>query len=356
MKEIITTILNESVTAPSPDNFQPWKFEVNNNIIDVIKIPEKMNHLLDCKEHVLILTIGMLIENISIVATHYHVEASFSYFPETSDSNLVARITLNKNESVKIDELYESVKLRCTNRSFYKKKKIQIEKLDELEKQSKSDSGVDLQIVTDDKQLKKLGSVFSTIDKIIFENKVVHDSLYHHITWSKQEEEKTRQGLSIHAMALNAMEIALFKSLKNWSLVNFLNKLGLSDFIRFNNAKQYSSAPAAFIVSIKNDSNADYINAGRFIERLWLKTNSFGISFHTIVGTIYCYQKIRENENDVFNEKHASLLRENYFELEKIAKENGLVNKNIVYFARIGYPSKPDYRSPRKEASVVFNS
>src|SRR6188768_2447954 len=113
MKEEIVRILNDAITSPSPDNFQPWRFVVKENVINVYKVFEKVNHLLDYKEHVLILTNGMLVENISIAASHYGYRADISKFPDLSSPDLVARISLQKDSEVKTDPLYIFLNKRC---------------------------------------------------------------------------------------------------------------------------------------------------------------------------------------------------------------------------------------------------
>ncbi len=354
MKEIISQILNESITAPSPDNFQPWRFEVRNREIAVFKVPGKVNHLLDCKEHVLLLSNGMLLENIVIAASHHGYQCEVSYLPDPSRHDLIANIVLRKVPNAEEDKLYHYLKLRCTNRKSYKKEKISSETISDLLGVQNDFPGVELQVLTNQNDIKTLGKAVSTIDKIMFENKELHDSLFAHITWSKKEELQSKQGLALPAMEFNPMEILLFKGLKSWSLVKFLNHFYFSDFVRYKNSRQYASAAAVFMVSIKNNSEIDYLNSGRAVERFWLKATESGLSLHPIVGLLYCYQKVKENLNDVFSDDQAKLLEVNFKKLESIAFANGMTFQNIVFFSRLGTASLPSHKSLRKNAEIDF--
>jgi hypothetical protein len=355
MKEDIQRIINDSITAPSPDNFQPWRFTVDGNVINVYKVFEKVNHLLDYNEHVLILTNGMLLENISIAASHHRYSAQISRFPDPSSPDLVATITLQKNPDVKGDPLYGFLKRRCTNRKKYKKARIEPGVLYELAETRKGFPAIEMQYVTEQDQIKKLGKAVSAVDKIMCEHKDLHQALFHHITWTKEEEQQTHQGLSLDSMELNAMDKSMFKLISKWSVINALNKIGFSNIIRAKNASQYGSAPCSVIVSTRNDSPADYLDAGRFVQRFWLTATQKGLSLHPIVGVIYCNQKAAYEQPKIFSTAHADLLSQSYQVIDSIAAAKGKTNKHIVFFFRMGYADPTSYQSTRKEAEIVFN-
>jgi nitroreductase len=354
MNEQIREILNTAVTAPSPDNFQPWRFEVRNNQVDVFKVPGKVNHLLDCNEHVLLFTNGMLIENILIAASHAGVRCQLSLLPDASQKDLVARIFLEKDNAVREDALYPYLKLRCTNRKTYKKTKVADTILAELKKIQNDFSGVELKIVTAKSEIKQLGKAVSAIDQIMFQNRPLHDSLFEHVTWSKKEEEKTRQGLALDAMEFDPMEKMLFRGLKNWNLVRLLDALGLTSFIRFKNSKQYGSCPASVMVAVEKNNAENYLAAGRMVERFWLLAASLGLNLHPIVGVIYCFQKVNANEKDVFSDAQSKLLTTCYQQMRSIASANQMKAEHLVFFSRLGYAPAPSHKSLRKEAEINF--
>ena len=353
MKEIILQILNDSITAPSPDNFQPWRFEVRNNELAVFKVPGKVNQLLDCKEHVLLLTNGMLIENIVIAATHHGYRSELTLMPDPSKPDLVAKILLHRDSGINEDPLYPFLTLRSTNRKLYKKEKLSPEISAALLTIQHPYPGVELQLIEHQDDIKSLGKAVSAIDKIMFENKKLHDSLFAHMTTSKKEM-LTKQGLVLDAMEFNPAEKLLFSWLTNWRVVKLFNFFGFSSFVRFKNSKQYGSAAAAFLVGVKNNSETDYLIAGRAVERCWLKATEGGLSFHPIVGVLYCYQKVKENLNDVFSEDQATLLEESYKKIESIATANGMTGNHLVFFSRVGHATPPSHKSLRKNADVDF--
>jgi hypothetical protein len=354
MKEEITRLLNESVTAPSPDNYQPWRFEVRGNDIEVYKVPKKVNAMLDSRQHVLLLTNGMLIENIEVAATHYGFRAGTGLFPDSARPDLVARISLSKDHSVKSHPLYPFLNTRCTNRKLYSKDSIPQAVLDELSAPLVNFPGIEMQFLTGQPEIKKLGKAVSAIDKIMCENKQLHEALFQHITWTVKEEQETHQGLSLDSMELNAVEKQLFRAIRNWPVINALNKIGFANVIRSQNAAQYGSAGCSVIISTRNDGEADYVEAGRFIQHFWLAATQKKLSLHPVVGVIYCTQKISDEKETVFTSGQAALLRESYDVLDSIASSHGKTNPHIVFFFRMGYAKPTGYKSTRKKAQIIF--
>ena len=355
MKEIITSILEDSSTAPSPDNFQPWRFEVRNEEINVFKVPSLMNHLLDSREHVLILTVGMLIENIVIASTHYGYKATVSLFPPGAGPDQVAKITLAKEPGLKEDPLYGFLKLRCTNRKKYRKEKISQQVLDELRSGLAAFPGMEMQFITRQEEIKKIGKAVSAIDKVMCENQQLHQALFRHITWTIKEEQETHQGLSLDSMELKSHEKMLFKAIKNWPVINTLNKIGFSNVIRAQNAAQYSSAVCSVVISNRDESNTGYANAGRFAERFWLNATRNNLSLHPIVGVIYCSQKVKEDKTQsLFTAGQVELLNESYSVVNSIAGSHGKTNPQIMFYFRMGYAKPTAYKSTRKKAVISF--
>ena len=69
MEEDIKKILEISVNAPSGSNSQPWCFEVKNNKVNIIMLPEKDHPILNYHNRGTLIAIGALIENIIITAS-----------------------------------------------------------------------------------------------------------------------------------------------------------------------------------------------------------------------------------------------------------------------------------------------
>ncbi|MCF7898425.1 MAG: nitroreductase, partial [Candidatus Pacebacteria bacterium] len=67
----IEKIINDGVLAPSGENCQPWKFELNGNRLSIFNIPEADMSLYNLKQRGSYIAHGALIENIIISSGAY---------------------------------------------------------------------------------------------------------------------------------------------------------------------------------------------------------------------------------------------------------------------------------------------
>ena len=349
MKETILSILKDSVTAPSPDNYQPWRFEVKGADVFIFKVPGLVNHLLDCHEHVLLLTDGMLLENMAIAATAHGCRSNIQLLPPGTAPDCVAKVSLEKSDG-KPDPLHAHLYKRCTNRKPYSSRAVEPAIVHELSATAEEYPGLNISIVTDQSKVKQLGKAVAVMDRIMFENQALHDSLFEHITWTREEEQRTHVGLNLDSMEFKPPEKLMFRALKNWGFVKAMNFTGFSRFVGFKSGMQYGAATGAVIGSVNTESPEAYLLAGRCMQRLWLKATAHGLSMHPIVGAIYCYQKVEVERTEQFSAVHEQWLRNSYAQLQSAA---GTKNP-LVFFLRMGYGKPTTYQSTRKSPDVRF--
>src|SRR3989344_6688384 len=161
LSDDIKKIIEIAVCAPSPDNSQPWRFEVVENIIKVFNIPEKENDLFDLYQKLNFISIGALLENICIASSASAYNARVNMFPEGEGKNIVAQIFLKKDLKIKTDPLYPHIQERHTNRKAYIGNKIDtniISKLYELNNQYKN---VTMKLNEDDALKKDIANIAS---------------------------------------------------------------------------------------------------------------------------------------------------------------------------------------------------
>ena len=91
-KEIINYIVELGTWAPSADNVQPWKFSWDGTKLMLLKDVEKANFFYDVNNESTHLTFGALMENISIAASHFGLNAEFNLFPSGYYSDIISEV------------------------------------------------------------------------------------------------------------------------------------------------------------------------------------------------------------------------------------------------------------------------
>src|SRR3989344_4799077 len=119
MEEAIKKILEIAVHAPSGENCQPWRFEVEGNRIHIYNLPERDNSLYNLGQGASFVAHGALIENMLIAASALGYRADVHAFPDGQNNNFVATVVFEK-AAPQNEPLYLFIVKRATNIKPYK--------------------------------------------------------------------------------------------------------------------------------------------------------------------------------------------------------------------------------------------
>lgn len=352
-KEIIKKILEIAVNAPSGENSQPWRFEVDGNKINILNLPERDQSLYNFGQRGSLVAHGALIENISIIAPIFGYDAEINLLPDNKDPNFIATLILKElsSDKQKDESLYKCIIKRVTNRKSYKSVPLdakQIEKFNNIECESKD---VKIVFVRDLALMKDVAMACSTNEQVMLENKFIHNFFFEHINWTEKEELEKRLGFYIKTLELPPPVQVLLKLFKNWSVMNFFNKLGLNKIIAKGNAANYAKASVMVSFAVKNGEPKDFIVAGRLMQKVWLKATEMGLSAQPMAGMLFFTQAISGGEADKFTSSQIELIRSSY---KKVQDSFGINNEMPVMILRIGYADAPSAKSSKMPPNIVF--
>jgi len=348
VSETIEKILNTAVHAPSGDNLQPWQFGIKDNRLYIFNIPEKdqssfnFRQLGSCVGH------GALIENISIGASYFGLKTSIKLFPENID-NLVATIDFD-NQPLPKDELYEYITKRTTNRKPYKNEPLKAEHDTELTAASRELGFGNVKLIAEPSKKTELAKIATTSERMIMENKTIHDFLYQHIVWTEKEEAKNRSGLYVKTLEISPAQEKGFKIAGNWFLVSILNKFGFSKKFANQTVGLYDSSAAIGAVIVENNNNLDFVLAGRIMQRLWLKATKLGLSIQPLTAVLFLHQRILGQETTELSKPQIDLIESNY---QRMAEIFEVGSKTIGMMFRIGIADKPSAYSSKLPPVIV---
>lgn len=355
MQEIIKKIIDAGIRAPSGENCQPWRFEISGNEILLFNLPERDSSLYGWGQRSSYLAHGALLENMSIAASALGYDANIVLFPNPSQTNLVAHVTLSpvqpKNES-----LYPAIAKRATNRKPYKKIPLTVDQKAALVDAGESfDSDCRFILVEEDEQRKKIAKLASRNEKIIFGNKSLHSFFFGHINWTKEEDDEKSIGFYIKTLELPPPVETAFKIIKKWSVMRILNKLGFSSFVAGANSSIYGASSAIGVVLVSRNTPEDFIHAGRLTERIWLTATSLDLSVQPLAGLIYLMHRIRANEIQDFSPAQVKIIKDAYKGIETVLdiRDN---NSMIAMMFRIGTDGEPSARSPRLRPHIMIKN
>ena len=344
LQQDIAKIIQDGVQAPSGENCQPWKFIVQGNKISIFNIPEADMSLYNSQQKGSYIAHGALLENMLISGKKYGYTLDITLFPNKDEESHVSDVVIIKSTHPHESSLYEAIYKRCTNR-----KDFTGEKLTEIEKKELIDSAEDLgfttfTIIDDEAHMQTLGAALATNERVLFENKKLHNFFYDHILWNKKDEDKAG-GFYIDTLEFLPHQLRGVKLFKNWFVLTLLNRvLKVSKMISKENGDKYAASGTFGAMSMKGTTHADYVNLGRSLERLWLTATAHGIAMHPCNGTIYLMGHIKDNGTSDFTGEHLTIIEKSY---NDIVKTFSATDAHIGFIFRMGKADSPTARAKR---------
>lgn len=341
-------ILRDACRAPSGDNAQPWRFLVKGDTIRVINAAEKDTSLFNYKQMTNHVALGSCIENLNISAENRGFHADIRLFPLSDNHLVVAEATLVPDATL-YNELAPYISKRATNRKKYYSRHIEPEKLSALSALAHG-TGERIAFITGEK-VKEVARIVSAGEKLALENRSIHDFLFEHVTWSKEEDSK-KHGFFIDTFELSPPQKLAFRLFKNWNVLKLFLPLGISKMIAKDMEKVHATSAAFGAIVLPSGASEDFLKAGMLLERLWLTATRFGLALQGTTGVNFLSIPVLEENPDGLSKSHQDLLRERYADL---AQNFGVHNNEKIAFTfRLGYADPPSAMTTRFDPNVVF--
>lgn len=353
IKETIQKILEHAVNAPSGNNSQPWKFEVKENEIKILNISDSDATPYNFDQKGSYIAHGALIENISIIAGKHGYEIKTELFPDKNNPDVIAIIILEKGV-VKEDPLFDYIKDRATNRRVYKKIPLKTEhRNDILKTKEEVVDGGEIVLIEDLKEIEVLAESLALHERLIFENKMIHNIVFSSILWSEKENAEKRKGLYIKTKFpdMPAFLLPIMKIFGKWSVVGFLNKIGFPEKIHKQSAASCISSSALCAILVNNEEGGNYLRGGRLLQRIWLKATKLGLSIQPMTGIPYLARRISSGNSEGFSPEQVKLIKQAD---EIIDSGFNKEKKTIIMIFRLGYDEKKPVKTLKLPPKIVF--
>jgi len=352
MEKEIKSILETAVMAPSGHNYQPWRFHIEGNTIHVFNVPEKDPTIYNFRQRGSFIAHGALLENILIVSSQKGYTGHIHLFPDQDILNLVASVQLKRSSSLHKDPLYPFIPLRTTNRKAYATKPLKDSDQDKMRSVVDEIGGARIQFIGELQQKQMLAGSLSLNERLMLENRHVHQSLFPHLLWTAKEDEEQRTGLYIKTLELPPPVQLAFKLLTLWSFARQSSKIGLPKLVAATTKKLYASCGAIGLITIPGNSDKDFLAGGRILQRMWLTATQLGLSLQPVAGTIYLGQRVLVGDTEKFSTEQVKLIKQSYKTIKEIF---GVTTETILMTFRIGYGKAPSARAKKLSPQYTNN-
>lgn len=273
MKEIIYY----GTLAPSSHNAQMWKVKIisDNEIIVMI---DKNNVLpaLDPANREAFIAIGGFIENIAQAAPKYKLTAKIDILSKNYNDIEAVRISFEKlSNSENPDKKICNIENRLCSNDAYLNKKLDQKDVDSLISEIEEENGYYFDVNSPNGQYIQQNLI--TAMKKQASDRKKQEELADYMRLSDQEANTYKDGITAEMIGLTGV--------KKWIYSTFTTKKSITSdsFIKLTVDKvksQVNNCSGFFIVTSTDNSPEGLINAGRNMERLWLKGTELKVALH----------------------------------------------------------------------------
>ncbi|MBP7710923.1 MAG: nitroreductase [Gammaproteobacteria bacterium] len=343
MQGRIREVLRLGTLAPSGDNSQPWRFVMRGAEVDLFNVPSRDTSLYNHRQRASLLGHGALVENVTIAGRALGLGVSVELFPDTGQPDWVCRFAFTPSKPVE-DPLFSAIPARITHRGPYTGTPLTPAQAESLKVAGAAVPGAVLHLVTGSEERAALAHLLRWNERVVFENPNLHRFLFDHVRWTREEEERTGDGIPIDTLGLNPPQRLGFPALSRWGVVRALNHVGLSAVVALESLRKLRASSALGLVSAGGGEDRDFVVAGRAMERVWLEATRLGLAFQPVTGIICLMERVAAGELDGIPAGHVERLRELR---PAVSEAFGLGNRTPAMAFRLGPPVKPGRLSAR---------
>ena len=277
-KELILNILSYATRAPSTHNSQPWLFKLQPNGVSVFYDEKLLLPEADKEGRDLYISIGCMLENMTIAAGHFGFITDCVFLKNSTDNHIVD-ITFkeNKNHPEEVEKLFGMIPNRVNARGQFNNEDIfdEVSKIAKVCGEEFVKDNISLTILNKKEDIYKMAELTQQVIHEVYCRPSFRKEVSH---WMNSNITTKKEGIPGYALKLPLVfSIIIPVLIRFFNMGKVLGKLNL---------KSISSAPLVLVFSSPNNNKIDWINTGRFVEKLMLSLQAEGFQTSIFVGAI----------------------------------------------------------------------
>jgi nitroreductase len=326
--ELFMALVDAAARAPSADNTQAWEFGRREDAVEV-NLERRRSLPTDVHSMFGWIGVGAAVENLAIAAARRGLKAAVEYGTD-GGAPTVVRLAPGAAD----DALADWIQERITNRGPYETDPLSPALVSEIGDAARGlDAGIHW--ATAQTALERIARMDANSTHIRLEHRPLHDELFEVLRFTRRDVETTRWGLDLASLGVPFVLVYMARALRCWSVNETISRLGLGRVVAKLLASRLRTAGGLCLVTSRREGAAGYVEAGRAMERIWLKATAMGLGVQPH-GVLPQYLTKVEVEPQTFLPRHAAAIRAHrapFYELFPEAR-----NERPAILLRVGRP------------------
>lgn len=307
-RDTIRSLIAYTTTAFSGGNCQPWKFLADGPRIRCIHDVERSRGFLDVNHHASFLAFGAAAESLELAAKAVGLATRFDFAPVKGVPLVVFDAHLTRTEPApEVDPLVLQLAARTTNRRLGARVPLPEDARRALQAAADSRGGR-LQLLEDDAQLDAITNIIGRSDLLRLLSPVMHVEMMNEFRWTKEEVERTRDGMDIATMEMSATDVAGMRLVRSWSVMKMVGTLGGGWGLQRPTKNAIAAASAVGLVTVPGTDSEALFRGGRAVMRVWLTATACGLAFQPMTPTTYLFDRLENAKAEGFTQAQVAEL------------------------------------------------
>lgn len=351
--DALEALVTYASAAPSGGNCQPWAFVYRHGALDCRFDEERSRTLLDFHHTASFLALGAAVENLRLAALSMGLLPRLAPFPESTDPKLVCRVHFAPGGALEGEdaELFPAIGRRVTNRKLGPRRPLEPGSAPALVATAEH-AGARLALTSDPAALETLASVIAEGERLRLLNRRMHGEMMAEVRWNAREVAATRDGLDVATLELTPTDLAGMRLVSSWGLMDAVRKLGAGRGLERPSRKSLAAASAVGLLSRPGTEPASWFEAGRALERVWLRATVLELAFQPMTPLLYLFDRARHGETSDLDARELAELERLRGVFESVFAPD--VNASRVMLFRLARAEAASARSLRLLAKDVL--
>lgn len=270
---VIETLIEAAVLAPSGDNLQPWRFEVDAAAgrITVIVDETKDRSPMNAGQRMSRIAVGAAVENMARTAVHNGLRVDVEYAPQSE-------VTLHVSGKTPAEMRVEPViRQRCTNRRIYRGTSPADHDVASLRAALSEDSDVSVVWITERNDVDRLARVIACCDSLMFGNPHFRSGFFKSVRFDLPAGEPAVHGLSLDSLEVHGLQRSGFRQigrLPAWAA----SLMRVGAMIGAQSERLVRSAGGLCLGFARDHECTTDFKVGRTMQQAWLAITRQGLS------------------------------------------------------------------------------
>ncbi len=301
-------LLEAAIRAPSGDNCQPWRFQVEGpNKVSVYTVAERARNFFDYEGRGTLISVGAVLENMRIQAASdgLATEVTYNEGGDNDGPQAVVRLCPDPQASI-APSITKAMLRRTVNRRPFlptrpARKKLAVILADPVE-------GVEISVIDRRQHIRQWARLIYLADRIRYSHPVIHEELFSKMLFNSDVANEKRIGLEIDRLGAGPAANSIMRFLQPWERMERLQKYGIEKILANQSRFLALASGALVLVSVNKNNRREWIRAGEQVERLWVAAEEQGLCVHPMTVVLFLNQRFREEGVASFLPKHRPLL------------------------------------------------